>query len=1273
MPRLKAPSSFPSIPLLLLIAFYATSARSSGEDSLVPATSASFARNGVGIQDASEVVRVKSNSWTTNARIAYLRFPLTGEDEIGGLAADDLLSASLEVFVTTQENGDTITVYGLLDGAQATGALSETSWTGGSDGSSGGGNNLSAANRPDGNVAVPNPLTTVSLGSFTYATDPNGNDDNDLGLKKIDLSSLPAFQDLVRNDTNQEITLIIRGEVGGRSTNFASTYNTSGQPVPVLRLSDSPVVTSSLVALGPGGLEYTSYANQGQTNAVNTVPDFSKAGYQGGGVPIPFVPTRATVVPGPGDDTSRIQQAIDTVSALTPDASGFRGAVLIKAGDYTVGSPLAINTSGVVIRGEGSQENGGTRITYTATSQSNLFQVAGSGPGLSEIGGSRVAISDSYVPVGSMTLAVADASGFSVGNRIVIENTTNQQWLDDMSNMSQWGWSVGGYQLEFRRTITAINGNELTLDAPIVQAIETQYGGGEVYRYTFNRELENIGFEALRLESSFASETDENHGWIAIRIDGVRNGWVRQVTALYFGYGLVTIDSQSQQITVEDCAMLEPKSVITGGRRYSFNIDDSEFLLFQRCLARQGRHDFVSGSRTHGPNVFVDSRAVQANSDIGPHQRYATGQNYDNILTDGAINVQNRRGSGSGHGWAGAQIMFWNNQAASLIADAPTGAMNWSVGSVGAKTSGSAGEPFGIWDSENQRVQPRSLFYAQLEERLGTNALNDTILPLQKFGPIWTDLLNWNGDGLLLDRLLAWADEETIPATNSPLAIRGAVRDLLLMENLTESLWTKVSGPGNVIFADPSELATTATFDQPGSYLLALTATDGISPATASLHLIVDGISLDTTPPGAPANLSATAGAGSIVLDWDDNTGGDLSVYSVYRTSFSGVYGPPLLTGITESQFTDRSAIDGTTYFYTVTATDHAGNESDQSLQSSATPSTPNLPPSGEFVTPFQGESFPVGTDLYVRVEASDPDGLVDSIRLRLDGDSAGREGMAPYEWSGGILANLAAGTYLLEAEISDNQGGTSFAFISILIGDAPSAPSDLVATAVSGPGVTLTWNDNSGNETGFEIQRDSGSGFVTIGTAAVDATSFSDSGLSDNAIYSYRLSATGGSGNSLASTTVGVTTWTAAESWRYQFFGQIEESGIASETSDPDQDGVVNLLERALGTSPSDGDSHSLPFATIIEDNDSSHLAITYRRLTGGSGATGIDYTVDGLRFQVQYDDDLAPSWSTGDITEVGTASDNGDGTETVTIRLTESMTLHDHRFIRLAVSRVP
>src|SRR5687767_4654770 len=62
----------------------------------------------------------------------------------------------------------------------------------------------------------------------------------------------------------------------------------------------------------------------------NKIPDFSNAGYKGGGVSLPYVQPKVIVWPVKGDNSDHLQSIIDSISALPPDGSGFRGAILLK-------------------------------------------------------------------------------------------------------------------------------------------------------------------------------------------------------------------------------------------------------------------------------------------------------------------------------------------------------------------------------------------------------------------------------------------------------------------------------------------------------------------------------------------------------------------------------------------------------------------------------------------------------------------------------------------------------------------------------------------------------------------------------------------------------------------------------------------------------------------------------------------------------------------------------------------------------------------------------
>ena len=92
-----------------------------------------------------------------------------------------------------------------------------------------------------------------------------------------------------------------------------------------------------------------------------------------------------------------------------------------------------------------------------------------------------------------------------------------------------------------------------------------------------------------------------------------------------------------------------------------------------------------------------------------------------------------------------------------------------------------------------------------------------------------------------------------------------------------------------------------------------------------------------------------------------------------------------------------------------------------------------------------------------------------------------------------------------------------------------PAAPSGLAATSVGSSQVTLTWTDNSNNETGFEIERSptAGSSFTLLHTTLANATGYTDTGLTAGTSYYYRVRAVNASGTSAYSPELTVTTTT--------------------------------------------------------------------------------------------------------------------------------------------------
>ncbi|HVR96752.1 MAG TPA: M14 family zinc carboxypeptidase [Thermoanaerobaculia bacterium] len=91
-------------------------------------------------------------------------------------------------------------------------------------------------------------------------------------------------------------------------------------------------------------------------------------------------------------------------------------------------------------------------------------------------------------------------------------------------------------------------------------------------------------------------------------------------------------------------------------------------------------------------------------------------------------------------------------------------------------------------------------------------------------------------------------------------------------------------------------------------------------------------------PPGAPGGLSATPGNGQISLTWTAASGA--TAYRIHRGTASGGPYTTIQSNVVGTSFTDTGLINGTAYFYVVTATNTVG-EGPNSNEASATPVTP--------------------------------------------------------------------------------------------------------------------------------------------------------------------------------------------------------------------------------------------------------------------------------------------------------------------------------------------
>ncbi len=450
------------------------------------------------------------------------------------------------------------------------------------------------------------------------------------------------------------------------------------------------------------------------------IVDFSYAGYAANERPIPNVPVRVVVPNAAGDDGVRIQAALDYVGTLAPDAQGIRGAVLLKPGEYEIAGQLVIRHSGLVLRGSGPGDEG-TRLVATGHDRRTLIRILGQddrtlGP---------VRRIEGAVASGASEMDLANASSLKPGDRILVTRPSTEEWIVAIGMSKLWLadkapriWKAGELNIAWDRTVKAVSGNTVTLDVPLSMELDPQWGGGMVASYSWPGRIEQVGIENLQLVSAYDASRpkDEDHAWMGVTLDNVRDAWVQCVTFRHFAGAAVSAWESASRITVADCLSLEPVSEDGGWRRHTF-FTAGQQCLFLRCFSEHGRHDFSVGHCAAGPNAFVHCDARMALDDSGPIGAWATGVLYDNVNIDGdGLRLGYRGTELQFSGWTAVNSMLWQCTAAEMDCYKPPMGQNWAIGCWAIF------EGDGHWSQFNEFVNPKSLMQALVAQRVDREA-----------------------------------------------------------------------------------------------------------------------------------------------------------------------------------------------------------------------------------------------------------------------------------------------------------------------------------------------------------------------------------------------------------------------------------------------------------------------------------------------------------------------------------------------------------------------
>ncbi len=269
----------------------------------------------------------------------------------------------------------------------------------------------------------------------------------------------------------------------------------------------------------------------------------------------------------------------------------------------------------------------------------------------------------------------------------------------------------------------------------------------------------------------------------------------------------------------------------------------------------------------------------------------------------------------------------------------------------------------------------------------------------------------------------------------------------------------------------------------------------------------------DTQAPTVPAGLTATiASTSQINLAWTastDNVG--VTGYKIYKNG-------NLVATVSTTAYSDTGLAASTSYTYTVSAYDAAGNVSGQSSPASATTQAAATPV--QLVSATETLSSPVAAGTAIKITGQASGGSGSYAYQFWVGDPSGKwsamQGYSAantYNWTPSQIGQYQIQVWAKNAGSAANyEAYTSINYTVQSTSDtqAPTVPANLTATAVSSSQINLSWaasTDNLG-VTGYKVYRNG----TQIATATT--TLYSDTGLTASTSYTYTVSASDAAGN---------------------------------------------------------------------------------------------------------------------------------------------------------------
>lgn len=334
----------------------------------------------------------------------------------------------------------------------------------------------------------------------------------------------------------------------------------------------------------------------------------------------------------------------------------------------------------------------------------------------------------------------------------------------------------------------------------------------------------------------------------------------------------------------------------------------------------------------------------------------------------------------------------------------------------------------------------------------------------------------------------------------------GTIDGYYLERKMSGESWQRIQTitPGSTTSFDNTGLTAGLTY----YYRIQAYNSGGSSPysteANATTHQL-------PVIPAKPSELKATnVLSDRVTLTWKDNSNNETG-FRVFRSTGGNSYTQVGTVGANTTAYTDSGLTANTAYTYQVVAY----NTGDSDPSNSVTITTLSTLPA----KPTNLVASQVGTD---RVTLTWKDNANNETGFKIERKTVNGNYSEIATVNANVVtfinSNLSNNTTYTYRVRAYNTAGSSDASneATVTTASVPVKPDNLKISSTGTDRLTITWRDNANNEKGYRIERKPVNGtFSEIATVGANVTSYTNTGLSNNTTYTYRVRAFNDAGNS--------------------------------------------------------------------------------------------------------------------------------------------------------------